>query len=1151
MNGNVTKEGITADLEAMHALGLGGVQIFDAGCNIPAGAVDFNSPAWFDVIRHAAAEARRLGMEICLPNCSGWSSSGGPWNSATNAMKWVVSTETPVKGGTTFTGRLRQPEDKYGFYEDIAVFAVKASGPAIRTVRNEEANQLAASRQGLVDVAALTFRNRGPERGARTAKVTTTVLGADDRVDLTRQMAADGSLTWTAPAGADWRILRIGYAANGRCNHPASDHGRGFEVDKLSAAAMDHHFEAYVAKLCQYLGPLAGHVPSGLNNILVDSYEVGSQNWTQGFAQTFEKRKGYSILPYMPVFAGYIVGSVEETTRVLWDFRRVVADLFAENYAAALAKKCHEYGLQLSLEAYGNGPHDDLQYGRWADVPMAEFWSQTKRGSFAGNAGNAKQPASLAHVWGRTYVATESFTANPVNGGCWTTTPFAIKAQGDEVYAKGVNRIIYHRFTHQPWAGDQYLPGMTMGKWGMHLDRTQTWWDDGKAWIAYQTRCQYLLQQGTFVADALFWCGEDAPNVGSVGSLPQGYDWDWCDTDALRALTVADGRLVAPGGTTYRFLVLPSVDMTPEALKVLTKLADAGATLVGPRKPVKSPGFAGYPACDQDVQTLADRLWAKPNVLACTPAEALAKLQMPADAICREPELRGRFSAIHRRVDDAELYFVALRNPTSTTFTVSFRQQGRVPELWDAETGAIGPAPLWREADGRTEVTLAFKPSGSSFVVFRRPAAGDHAVAVDAQVLRHPEPAVPAVKHTLVITKAEYGYYPEAHRNGMVNVTDLVAAAIRSAGQIKVSNQTLGGDPCANVPKSLSVEYVADGQTRTENVKEFTFFKAPKHARIAWAWYGDLDPAWRPGERKVLDITAKVQAAVKDGTLKVVVDNALAGKDPIYRQVKEAHVDYVYDGRARSVVVPEHRTLVLPADKPEVLDGVPDYEVASDGAQGIRLQAWQPLTATVRLASGATRTLRAAPAAPVRVTGPWDVSFQEKRGAPAKAVFPELISWPAHAEPGIKYFSGSAVYQKELAVTRPADGARVILDLGDVKNFATVTVNGRTYPALWKPPFRVDITDALTDRPAALAVKVTNLWPNRLIGDEQLPDDCEWKKADYGEAIVDIPAWVKAGKPSPTGRITFTTWKHWHKTDELLPSGLLGPVILRTVVEAK
>jgi len=1180
MNGNVTKEGITCDFEALAKVGVGGVQMFDAGCNIPPGSLDFNSPEWFDMFKHAAAEARRLGLEICIPNCSGWSSSGGPWNMPSNGMKKVVFTETSVRGPSSFNGKLPRTEKDNGFYEDIAVLAFPAppadsvkfpdvktaidgatvtlSAPApftangvsfrlshswswsaranatvevsqdgvdfapfekftvqlalsgardnslryhsfpksvtARAIRISFSSEIAVkvekacpeAKLRLSDIAAKTFELRGNVQMDKVVAKDEQIVRKDRVVDLTARMAADGSLAWDVPSG-DWIIMRIGHICNGRCNHPASDHGKGLEVDKLSASAMDYHFNQYVTRLCEHLGPLAGAVESGFNNILVDSYEVNSQNWTQGLDKMFEARTGYSLRPYLPVFTGRVVGSVDESERFLEDFRRVVADLFAENYAGRLAELCHKHGLMLSIEPYGNAPCDNLQYGQDVDVPMGEFWSLVQTGDHNVGSGNGRFASYLAHVWGRRYAATESFTASPDKGGRWLTTPFSIKAQGDVVFCEGVNRIIYHRFVHQPWVGNKYLPGMTMGRWGMHLDRTQTWWDYSVPWFRYQARCQWMLQEGKFVADALFFCGEQAPNQGGNTDgvdpadardmkLPYGYNWDICATKALKELKVENGSVVVPGGVAYRLLVLPPREtMSEDLLRTVDALIDAGAKVCGMVKPTRSPGLRGYPAADGRVSALADKVWAK-GVFTCRPADALAKLGVAPDFASAQKSPPPTW--IHRRGNGADWYFVALNNVESRSFEASFRQTGRVPEVWDAETGTARPAEVWREADGRTYVTFDFPPSGSAFVVFRSAAQESdlsrHVVNVAVKASPRPDPVEEDDSHVLKIEKALYGVF------------------------------------------------APDG-VKTNDV--------------------------------VIDVTSKIAARVKHGRVSVKIDNGLAGRDPMFLTPKKARITYTYDGVTDTVTIVENANFNVPSSAMSI-DPPPVWEWR-DG----RILAWQPLSAEVKSAAGTVKSFAAEPPALVLVDGAWNVAFPEGWDAPASVAFPRLVSWTERPEDGVKYFSGTATYTKRVPVPKMAADARLMLDLGNVKNFAEVTVNGKTYPVLWKPPFRLDITDAMGgSRSCAtdtldLSIRVTNLWPNRLIGDDILyADDCEWKgsvKDGVKEiGIKEIPQWVKDGKRSPTGRHTFTTWKHWDKHDTLVPSGLIGPVILRQAVFA-
>ena len=176
--------------------------------------------------------------------------------------------------------------------------------------------------------------------------------------------------------------------------------------------------------------------------------------------------------------------------------------------------------------------------------------------------------------------------------------------------------------------------------------------------------------------------------------------------------------------------------------------------------------------------------------------------------------------------------------------------------------------------------------------------------------------------------------------------------------------------------------------------------------------------------------------------------------------------------------------------------------------------------------------------------------------------FDELSDWTKRNEPGIRYYSGTAVYEKEFDWTRRAE--RLFLDLGAVKNLAEVRLNGKNLGVLWKPPFRVEITKVLRPGKNTLEVRVTNLWPNRLIGDEQEPEDCVWapeevwtgigatpeEKVAIGRPLKEVPAWLVAGTPRPSaGRYTFTTWNFYRKDSSLLESGLLGPVRLLVLAD--
>ena len=839
MNGNISKEGITGDLEALADVGVAAATFFDASCDIPPGPVKFDTPEFYDAARHAAKEAKRLGLVLGIANCSGWANSGGPWVEPRDSMKYVTVSETAVVGPSRFEGVLPRLKEDNGFYGDIAVLAVKdhsrridattsitgnvatvtASAPvtvagiswrlefpwtysgsgearieisddgvrfrhledlpftiaffntsmwnlrrhtfkrpvtfkALRfsIVKTDRKIVLAEfspeTEQRIEDIDGKTYRYKKPLEKTVIEEFDGSALKKEDVIDLTAKMSPDGRVAWDVPDGR-WKILRFGYYANGKkTSMSGTTSGRGPEVDKFDAAAVERHFEAYVGKMKRLLGSDGDSIRMVLN----DSYEAESQNWTHGFEREFERIAGYPILQYLPALTGRIMGSVDETEKFLADFRHALSCAFVENYARTLYNKAHAYGMEFYLEPYGNGSFDDFPYARYCDVPMCEFWSSARTDRFYLSTGpvlgNVEMVVKAADAWGHGIVGAEAFTAS-CNSGRWQVTPYSLKCQCDHAYELGVNRMIFHRFVHQPWKTPPKYPGMTMGPWGMHFDRTQTWWQEAKEFIRYQTRCQYMLQQGRKIKD------------------------DIC----------------------------------------------------------------------------------------------------------------------HRQDTEADWYFITSTNHSPVTVERTYAFDGRVPELWYPETGETVRAAKWRVKDGRCTVSIRLPVAGCAFVVFRS----------------------------------------------------------------------------------------ANPKTPPE------------------VWYKEASRA--------------------------------------------------------------------------------------------------------------------------EVPGPWNVSFSSPAGGePAPTTFDALTDWSLSADPALKHFSGSAYYRKTIKVPAVNPGERLTLDLGEVRDFATVTVNGHEHPALWKPPFAVDITrDVGTSGTAEVSIRITNRWPNRLIGDDALPEE---------------------------QRGTWTSWRHWKKSDKLLPSGLLGPVSL-------
>ncbi|HKJ91328.1 MAG TPA: glycosyl hydrolase, partial [Oceanipulchritudo sp.] len=551
-------------------------------------------------------------------------------------------------------------------------------------------------------------------------------------VDLTSKMNAGGLLSWEAPPGR-WEVLRIGHTSKGKMNHPAPEPGLGLESDKLSQEATEVHFEAMMGELIADAGPLAGKV---LTCTHVDSWEVHGQNWTAGFREAFRKLRGYDPLKYLPAELGTTVDSPEITERFRWDFSMTVNDLLLENYASHLRRLANKNGLKFSVEAFDTNPSIDQAYAARTDMPMGEFWTH------GGGMEWSKEMASTSHLYGKPITAAEAFTSLPREAN-WKNHPYSLKVLGDAAFCEGINRMVFHCFTHQPLL--DRAPGMTMGPFGLHNDRMQTWWEDSKAWNDYLARCQYLLQKGLFVADVFYLDVEVSPRRAAYGkelqpAMPPGYDYDIGPAEVLSRMTVKDGRIVLPDGMSYRMLVLPPTEkMTPETLGRVRDLARAGAVIVAPSRPSQSPSLKDYPACDRKVERIARELLGDEGIPAGSKiverefgagrvfltknlATALETLKVKPDVEFAGVTPRGPIRWIHRKVDDAEIYFIANQKKREVRFEGVFRVGDLRPELWQPETGLIRTLPDYRNDANRVRLPLRLGPAESVFIVFRESA---------------------------------------------------------------------------------------------------------------------------------------------------------------------------------------------------------------------------------------------------------------------------------------------------------------------------------------------------------------------------------------------------------------------------------------------
>ncbi len=699
LNGFVDRDELTRELEELKAKGLGGAIIWDVGSLsdpkkiIPAGPA-FLGPESVASISHAIDEAERLGLELGLFASSSWN-AGGAWIKPENASQRLLCREIRVKGPARIRLTIPLPEGATARWKDVAVLAV----PAGR-----------------------------------------------DPIDISGRTDAEGRLDWDAPAG-DTRIMRFVASNTGQtleCPSPNSD---GLIIDHLSreAATVDMN---YILDRILSARPGLG----ALKTFMLDSYEVAEAfDWTGDFVEAFRTRHGYDPIPYLPALFDPAALDPGVAGRFLYDYRKTVSDLIIDNHFRTVRDLLNKRGVRLLAEAGhgGSARVDPLKALGSVDIPMGEFWNHQRFWV-------VKEAASAAHIYGRRIVDAEALTG----WRNWQEGPAEYKRRFDIALCAGLNHPTFHTFAHNPPAAGR--PGFVYHA-GEHFNVNTTWWDQAGPMIAYMSRCDYLLQQGLFVADVGFYYGDQAPNLVpsrridpdiapiypdtdclhcgkprpiQTSSLDRGYDYDYVDAGAiLERMQVSGGRIVLPDGLSYALLVLPDrEDMPLPVLRKLGELAEAGATVVG-RKPVRTPGLERFPACDDEVKALADRIWG-PCDGAAVKERPYGKGRIvwgiPLNDLLRRQGLGPDFQAlgvanadqhvdfIHRATGREDVYFVSNSSKSKEVFDAVFRAgKDRTPEFWYPDTGRIVPCRSFSRVEGGCRLTLELPAYGSVFVVFR------------------------------------------------------------------------------------------------------------------------------------------------------------------------------------------------------------------------------------------------------------------------------------------------------------------------------------------------------------------------------------------------------------------------------------------------
>ena len=536
------------------------------------------------------------------------------------------------------------------------------------------------------------------------------------------------TLTTTLPKGK-WKLLRMGHTATGHTNATAGG-GKGLECDKFNPKADRKQFDKWFAQAFVKTNPdVARRV---LKYMHVDSWECGSQNWSDTFAAEFRKRRGYDLMPYLPLLAGIPMESAERSEKILRDVRTTIGELVVDVFYQVLADCAKEYDCQFSAECVApTMVSDGLLHYQKVDLPMGEFWLNSPTHDKPNDMLDA---ISGAHIYGKNIIQAEGFTEVR---GTWNEHPGMLKVLLDRNYALGINRLFFHVYVHNPWLDRK--PGMTLDGIGLFFQRDQTWWNKGaKAFCEYITRCQSLLQYGHPVADIAVFTGEEMPRRSIlperlVPSLPgifgaerveserirlanegqplrvrpvgvthsanmadpekwvnplRGYAYDSFNKDALLRLAKAEnGRMTLPGGASYKVLVLPlprpmnpdPAELSPEVKQKINELKEAGILI--PSLPYNEDDFSSY-GLERDLIVPKDIAWT------------------------------------HRQGEQGDIYFIANQLEETRTFTASMRIHGRKPECWNPVTGEINADIPYEQKSHRTEVTLTLAPNESVFIVY-------------------------------------------------------------------------------------------------------------------------------------------------------------------------------------------------------------------------------------------------------------------------------------------------------------------------------------------------------------------------------------------------------------------------------------------------
>ena len=523
--------------------------------------------------------------------------------------------------------------------------------------------------------------------------------------------SSDGTISAEIPDGK-WLMLRLGYTTTGAMNHPAQESGRGLETDKLEASSVAAHIEKSLGKHFEN-ARADGTLGASFAGVLCDSWECASQNWTEKMPEYFSELRKYPIRPWLPCAAGFAARSPGASEAFLFDFRRAISELSARNFYGEMRRNLNEIGLSLCGEPYDGVMYDEFDAAGKLDFIMGEFWLNPNLAE--GRFWCLKKQSSASHMLGKALTGAEAFTAREEYSN-WTQAPKDLKRIGDTAFALGINRYVLHTYAHQPGG---LLPGFSLGRYGTHFSRTNTWWREAGAWLDYIARTQYILQNTAPFADILVLSPGDIQSVTASASpdIPRGYDFEYAPPSVLLKAVSSGSKIVAENKMEFSAIILPQKWRASEGImEKLLSIAEAGTPVFGPAP------FA------------PDGLLANPDSWRLTQKRLSAKLRPLPDGERLGEELRKcglqpdfNFSGggaeslryIHKRAFGADFYFIANTGNSPASGRASFRVSGKRAEIWNAMDATATPLPRFSRGGKTLQFDMKLGAGESFFVVLR------------------------------------------------------------------------------------------------------------------------------------------------------------------------------------------------------------------------------------------------------------------------------------------------------------------------------------------------------------------------------------------------------------------------------------------------